>query len=182
MIVSDATGMPVVLRSWQPADWAGTSALLEGFAVLYPGFDAWLKRTLGVGDQPKARTVVAVDAEGHIVGAAIYKPKADREKLATLYVSPEYRNRGIGTALLTWIIRDWRSRGVAQGYMTHRRGRKGGIVSLATSYGFKHIGTAIHKYGMGEHEDVYEWRDQADMATFDTPRVREGPVRRGQAL
>lgn len=102
--------MSVEFREMTPAD---INAIAELEGVLFP-IDAW-PRQMFVDElaQPSRYYVLAEDS-GDIVGYAglmVLEPVADVQTIAVL---PEFEGQGIGTALLTALLQESRSRGAAE--------------------------------------------------------------------
>jgi GNAT superfamily N-acetyltransferase len=171
------------LRIATRSDLPPLEVLLATNRELYPAFPAWLSRTWIECDSGQAQCIVATDSRDRVVGVTIDKPKADgRQKLATLYVAPSDRGHGLGRALLGAVVGSWHDINIARGYVTCRKGRGAALTHLLANQGFEHIGSALDRYGRGQHEDVYEWRSAADVALVDPAELRVGSLRRQQTV
>ncbi len=82
--------------------------------------------------------LVAADAEVGVVGYAVFWWVLDQAELANLAVSPEYRRRGAGAALLDQVLVDARAQGAGSVFLEVRASNES-AKSLYLSRGFKQI-------------------------------------------
>lgn len=97
---------------------------------LYPGFPQWLLKTLN-----SSETIFNVAyREGQAVGVAIWKPKSyGSAKLATLFVTQDYRRSGIGRNLILTCLEQWKLEGVRRVFVTTAKAE---LISFFERYGF----------------------------------------------
>ncbi|MEU9540867.1 MULTISPECIES: GNAT family N-acetyltransferase [Streptomyces] len=114
-----ATG-PLVIRTALPSEAAAIADLhVRARATYYPdglpedGFD-WLARWRGAIERPDGHVLCAV-RDGHLVGIASFRTAegapADTVTLFQFHVSPDRWREGIGTALHTACLEQWRADG-----------------------------------------------------------------------
>lgn len=120
--------------------------------LLYPDQTEWLDRRLQ--DILEGRAFLRTHYHyqklvGVVIG--IHKP-ADRYKICTLYVHPEYRDMGIGGQLLDAAIKDARG---SQVYITGPRVRRDDLILALRSRGIELHTTIPNRYGPDHYEDVY---------------------------
>ena len=123
--------------------------LHDELSPLYPGFPQWMLRTLNSSD-----TIFNVAyRDEQAIGVAIWKPKANRAaKLATLFVTQNYRRSGIGRNLILTCLEQWRSERVRRAFVTTAKVE---LVPFFERYGFWVEGIGREIYERLEHQP--EW-------------------------
>jgi GNAT superfamily N-acetyltransferase len=82
-----------------------------GFTPCFQNFGAELANLPGEYAPPGGRLAIAI-IDGRAAGCvALRRVDADRAEAKRLYVRPEFRDRGIGRALLYWVIEQARAAG-----------------------------------------------------------------------
>jgi carbonic anhydrase len=82
-----------------------------GFTPCFQNFAAELANLPGDYTPPGGRLAIAI-IDGRAAGCvALRRVDADRAEAKRLYVRPEFRDRGIGRALLNWVIQEARAAG-----------------------------------------------------------------------
>ncbi|TFC54706.1 MULTISPECIES: GNAT family N-acetyltransferase [unclassified Cryobacterium] len=152
MALVTATGTAV----HAPADWRrGVTALLDFLPALYPDGDAWLAKRLDAIERGDAWCAL-LEEHGEIAGVSIGVLKVGRRfKICTLYVRPESRGRGGGSALLDTMMQTAKECGAASSYITaaHTVGEE--IRRTVEPKGFLPLVTQLNRYGLGRHETVF---------------------------
>lgn len=141
-------------RNWHCA----VTSLLHELPMLYPNADKWLeKRLQDVLDGRARGSLVVLDRR--LLGVAIETPKLGRGwKLSTICVAPEYRNCGVGRALVEELSTRWIAERVAMNTVTVRKGRDAVLLRLLGPFGFVKIDEQVDRYGLGATEVVLQRR------------------------
>jgi len=116
--------MSFTLRLAHPTDLARFLPLFRAYqhhyAMLTDASEAKTRAFLGrLLDQPKRGWVLLAEAEGHVIGFATGFVTVsgviaeDLLHLGDLYVAPDWRHRGVATALIQQIKAEARTRGLA---------------------------------------------------------------------
>jgi putative acetyltransferase len=99
------------------ADWDQVRELfreywtLFGFSPCFQGFEAEVAGLPGAYAPPGGALVLAL-VEGQAAGCAALRPfDTLRSEAKRLYVRPQFRGRGLGRALLDWVIAEARTMG-----------------------------------------------------------------------
>lgn len=73
----------------------------------YPGRFRWYWQKQVPGTLDGTREIIAAHIDGHIAGVVFLKKDSTEQKICTLYVLDEFRNKGLATMLLneafTWL-------------------------------------------------------------------------------
>ena len=80
-------------------------------------------------------------------GFALSRGAADQEELLLIAVDPDYRGRGVGSALLGRFVADARTRGSTRLFLEMREGNR--AESLYRRYGFESVGRRRDYYRRG---------------------------------
>lgn len=157
----------MVIRELTPEDAAVYQelrlfALRESPTAFSSSYDEEVDRSLDIikkrlGDEV-AQTLGAFDQEGELIGmATLYREqhhKYDHKAyLFGMYVSPEYRRRGIGNALLEEVIARARKLGLSQINLSVNNANEA-PVGLYESFGFERFG--LEKDAMRIGDDYYD--------------------------
>jgi ribosomal-protein-alanine N-acetyltransferase len=169
----EPSGTGVILRPMEPADIPAVHALE---VRLFP-VDAWpLQMFVDELSQTDTRRYLVAEASGEIVGYAglmCIEPIAD---VQTIAVVPEHEGRGIGSALLTELIRESRRRHAAD-VLLEVRADNPRAQQLYRRFGFEQIHVRPRYYRDGI--DALIMRLQLHMAPApETPTL---PTETGQA-
>ncbi len=110
---------------------------------LKAGYDAWVFEA-------------AEGASGELLGYAVVMWIPDEVHLLNLSVDGAMHGRGIGRAMLDWLMRDGRRRG-ARGMMLEVRPSNHAAIALYRNAGFAQIGVRRHYYPAphGAREDAW---------------------------
>jgi ribosomal-protein-alanine N-acetyltransferase len=148
--VSDTPGSPAII---EPATWRDLNSLRHLEQVCFPN-DVWpLWDLIGVLTFPNVVRLKAV-FEGQLVGfiaADIRRPEG-QAWIATIGVLPEYRQQGIGTALL----RACENRLVVPRVRLSVRASNEPAIRLYTRLGYRRSGVWSRYYSDGEDALVLE--------------------------
>ncbi|WP_085810427.1 ribosomal protein S18-alanine N-acetyltransferase [Sphingomonas sp. TZW2008] len=142
-----STGLRMVeLVTGSAADIAAVERVMQ--EAFEPRFgEAWTRtQCLGILGMPGIWLTMA-RVDGAIVGFALARLILDEAELLLLAISPRYRRRGIGAALLRSVIAEARGRGVTVVHLEVRAGN--GAIALYQAHGFKKT---------GERRDYYRGR------------------------
>jgi carbonic anhydrase len=82
-----------------------------GFTPCFQDFGAELANLPGDYAPPGGRLAIAIIDGGAAGCVALRRVDAERAEAKRLYVRPEFRDRGIGRALLNWVIEQARAAG-----------------------------------------------------------------------
>jgi GNAT superfamily N-acetyltransferase len=149
----------MVIRAYSPADRERVFDLLGELPHFYPDALAWLSRRLLDVSGGRASCTV-VEARGRLAAVAIETPKKPSLlKLSTFYVHGEFREQGIGTALIKHLISGWVRDGVAHAYITMDSTLEG-LRRFFARFGFREILSQPHRYRHGSVEVVLVWSSQ----------------------
>ncbi len=146
----------ILLRSGDARDIAVVDALMQ--TAFDPRFgEAWTRsQCLGVMAMPGIRlTLAMVDDEP--AGFAMTRSVADEAELLLLGVAPDFRRRGVGTALLRSVEADCVASGVAMLHLEVRAGNE--AVRLYTGNGFAKVGErrAYYRSKTGQAHDAHTY-------------------------
>jgi GNAT superfamily N-acetyltransferase len=130
--------------------------LLHELPQLYPGGDRWLERRLSDAAAGRARCQLAL-LRGAVCGVTIEVPKQGRGwKLSTIYISPEYRGRGVGRLLVEHCASFWGEQRITQNIVTVRRDREQALRRLLEPFGFEILDVQVDRYGAGRTEVILQ--------------------------
>ena len=156
--VKTTRGIEFGIRPYSQSDHGAVLKLLSILPLLYPEGDLWLESRLQDASRGKARCMIADTRRWGPVGITIETPKGPRKvKLSTIFVSPRFRELGIGTALLQRCREHWRSKKLRNVYVTADTNSASELLPLISRYGFKLIATEFNRYGPDRHEMVLSW-------------------------
>ena len=86
---------------------ADIRALTQPIYQFYPHYDIWFQNTFIPGLKKKERLYTIAQTEtGVVTGCILMKNTANEKKICTLFVRPEFRHQGIGTALIRQAIQE----------------------------------------------------------------------------
>ena len=80
--------------------------LLEPAKASYPKLEKWYRHTFLPGLKKRERAYVMIHDAETLVGCALLKRTADEKKISSLFVHPDYRQKGVGEKLLTVAMKD----------------------------------------------------------------------------
>jgi GNAT superfamily N-acetyltransferase len=125
---------------------------------LYPHGMARLSARLDEVADGHAGCAVAWSGD-NLIGVAVDSPKGSLvAKLSTLWVDPDARRLGVGSALAATVTQRWLARGVERGHITARSSVAAPISALLSRHGFFDSGLVMHRYGSEHPEQVFLWR------------------------
>ena len=127
----------ILLRSGDARDIALVDALMA--AAFDPRFgEAWTRnQSHGVMAMPGVRlTIASMDEDP--AGFALVRSVADEAELLLLAVDPQFRRRGVASALLRAIVGDGQANGIAHLHLEVRAGND--AVRLYAANGFAKVG------------------------------------------
>jgi len=102
--------------------------------------DPWgLTRLRAMASDPTISLLAAEDAGGRLAGYAVIRTVLDEGELYQIATAPGRRRRGLGTALLSEVIRRGKVRGVTALYLEVRAGNHAAL-SLYRLHGFQVTG------------------------------------------
>lgn len=161
--VRSSVRLEPVTRRLAKGALAGVGPIVD---ALYPrGLDKLAARMEDALDL-RARCTVAV-AGRQVVGLAMESPKGShRVKLSTLWVAPEWRNAGIGKALVANAVERWLKDGVETAHLTVCVQDCPLLNAALDPFGFTPIALEVDRYGDGRDEVVLGW--DASMAPDGT--------------
>jgi ribosomal protein S18 acetylase RimI-like enzyme len=142
----------------RPLSYATASQVLSAVGpivdALYPqGGERFAGRLQDVL-QGYARCTVAQIGQ-RVVGVAVETPKgARRVKLSTLWVHPIWRRRGVGSALLRGVTRDWLLEDIERVHLTVAVSEYTSIFGLLNRFSFQHLEVERNRYGIGRDEAI----------------------------
>lgn len=132
-------------------------SLAQPLSQQYPGGASWLRSRLRDVDAGAARCHVHIDGDA-LVGVAIETPKGpQRLKLSTLWVAPDARERGFGSALARHCVAGWRREGIERVHITASEEALPGVAAILEPLGFRPAAVETDRYGPGRHETVLVW-------------------------
>ena len=107
--------------------------LTKALSPTYPDFSDWLQKRV----KDTNTTFYIATQKDTVIGVAIIKDESDIScKLSTLYVSEDYRGRGVGHALMEECEEHWATNGDYYIYVTTRRES---LIPFFNRYGFNLI-------------------------------------------
>ncbi len=105
-----------------------------------------------------ARYYCAFDANGNLMGYAGTWQILEEAHITNIAVSPDYRRKKVGEALLTTIINDCRNNGIK--YITLEvRVSNTPAINLYEKYGFKSLGTRKGYYQNNNEDALIMWTE-----------------------
>ena len=105
-----------------------------------------------------ARYYCAFDASGNLMGYAGTWQILEEAHITNIAVSPDYRRKKVGEALLTTIINDCRNNGIK--YITLEvRVSNTSAINLYEKYGFKSLGTRKGYYQNNNEDALIMWTE-----------------------
>ena len=72
----------------------------------YPNLSKWYEHVFIPGLIQKERSCLLARENGELIGCILLKKNAEEKKISTLFVHPDYRNKGVGKALLNMALND----------------------------------------------------------------------------
>jgi hypothetical protein len=157
------------IRSYQN-DWL--TIMRELAPVLrahYPQGDLWLSRRLDDVQDGRARAQVAL-LDRQLAGIAIETPKCGGQvKLSTLWVAPQVRQCGLGTALLHCCTHHWLTAGTPCAWITVGAVARRELTALIGTHGFRQTTVERHRYGTGRHEWILHWTPEQHRVAVGSP-------------
>ncbi len=128
-------------------------------AAFDPRFgEAWTRnQSLGVMAMPGVRlTIASMDEDP--AGFALVRSVADEAELLLLAVDPQFRRRGVASALLRGIVGDGQASGIAHLHLEVRAGND--AVRLYTANGFAKVGErrGYYRGKTGQIFDAHTYR------------------------
>jgi ribosomal-protein-alanine N-acetyltransferase len=146
----------ILLRAGDARDIALVDVLMQ--AAFDPRFgEAWTRsQCLGVMAMPGVRLTLA-KLDDAPAGFAMTRSVADEAELLLLGVAPDFRRRGVGSALLRSVEADCRAAGVATLHLEVRAGNE--AVRLYTGNGFAKVGErrAYYRSKTGQAHDAHTY-------------------------
>ena len=146
----------IMLRAGDARDIALVDVLMQ--AAFDPRFgEAWTRsQCLGVMAMPGVRLTLAL-VDDAPAGFAMTRSFADEAELLLLGVAPDFRRRGVGSALLRSVESDCRAAGVATLHLEVRAGNE--AVRLYTGNGFAKVGErrAYYRSKTGQAHDAHTY-------------------------
>ncbi|TXC71600.1 GNAT family N-acetyltransferase [Sphingomonas ginsenosidivorax] len=146
----------IMLRAGDARDIALVDVLMQ--AAFDPRFgEAWTRsQCLGVMAMPGVRLTLAL-VDDAPAGFAMTRSVADEAELLLLGVAPDFRRRGVGSALLRSVEADCRAAGVATLHLEVRAGNE--AVRLYTGNGFAKVGErrAYYRSKTGQAHDAHTY-------------------------
>lgn len=138
--------MSVVLR---PVEWPDLAQLARLDAIAFAD-DAWPETTwwAELAGRPRRRYCVAVEADS-ILGYAGIDCAGDTADVMTIGVAPQAQGKGVGRALLNWMLCEARS-AAAQVMLLEVRADNDRARHLYERNGFEHIQTRRRYYQPGD--------------------------------
>jgi ribosomal-protein-alanine N-acetyltransferase len=87
---------------------------------------------------------LAPEPDEAVAGFSLSRALFDEEELLLFAISPEFRRKGLGAALLTHVIGDARARGVRRLFLEMRKNNPAGV--LYAAQGFRTVGVRPRYY------------------------------------
>lgn len=143
---------PIELRGMEEADLS-TVVAIEAEAFSSPWTEASMREMLR---RPEARTLVAAEASGRVVGYAVWIPIGDQAELMNLAVTSSERRRGIGRLLLDRMLERVEGEGVSEVFLEVRPTNEPAL-HLYREAGFERIGVRRGYYS-NPREDAWVLR------------------------
>lgn len=131
----------------------------------------WTEATFRGLLRRKDAAAVVAEAEGEMVGHAIFWAVLREGELGDIAVAPDWRGRGIGTMLLYEIFRQARQHGVRELYLEVRASNEA-AQRLYRRHGFRHVGRRSGYYSQ-PREDAVVMRKRIEGAA-PSPRTGGG--------
>ncbi|WP_162257724.1 GNAT family N-acetyltransferase [Agromyces sp. Root81] len=129
--------------------------LLYFLPVLYPGGAEWLTKRLIDVERGRAWADL-VRVNGELVGISIaLKKPSGRLKISTLFIAPEARSHGYGSALLDRMLKRAAESGAPEVYITGASTVRAQLEPLLSSRDFERVALEQGRYGPGRDEDIY---------------------------
>lgn len=132
--------------------------LLSNLSKLYPDADTWLRARLE--DTASGRAIVTLAETGdQIAGVMIEVPESRTSlRLATIYVAPRFRRRGVAGQLLALAAERWRQGGYEEVYLTVPGTNRDRLMSMLMRRGFVPEAVLVGHYRPDRDEVVLTWR------------------------
>ena len=123
-------------------------------------------RSMFAGELAKPSSIClgAFEAEGEdgaLVGYLIVSRYVDAWHIMNIAVDPEYRRRGLASALLERLFEDTEDDDVRRGYTLEVRVSNGGAIRLYEHLGFRMRGVRRGYYTDNREDALIMWRDPA---------------------
>lgn len=108
----------------------------------------WLERVAGQLDTPNGPVVVVATHGGQLAAVAVLRPKgAHRLKLATFFVSPPWRGRGVASMLAQQVTVGAFDAGYEEVSLTCPGAMHRQFNRVLTPSGFQHVDCLVDRYG-----------------------------------
>lgn len=146
------TGTQFECKLYQDTDFSLLYKLLSDVSPMYPKFEAWLNFTFRRNLASGQRKIILAHDENKVIGVALLKQDDVESKICTFYVSPEYRNRGIGKELIDLAMETLDS---ADTFITVGSERKDELTPLLNSRGFEIVSEHPGLYRKNSTEYVF---------------------------
>lgn len=132
--------------------------LLVNLPKLYPDADRWLRDRLDGAASGRAQVTLAETGD-QIAGVMIEVPESrTRLRLATLYVAPRFRRRGVAGQLLALAGERWRQVGYEEVYLTVPGTNRDRLMPMLMRRGFVPEAVLPGHYRPDRDEVVLTWR------------------------
>lgn len=146
----------ILLRSGDARDIVAVDALMQ--TAFDPSFgEAWTRsQCIGVLAMPGVRLTLAM-VDDVAAGFAMTRSVADEAELLLLGVAPDFRRRGVGTALLRSVEADCIANGIATLHLEVRASNT--AVRLYVGHGFVKVGErrAYYRSKTGQAHDAHTY-------------------------
>jgi ribosomal-protein-alanine N-acetyltransferase len=110
--------------------------------------------------KPSSLSLGAVDDQDELVGYLVLSRYVDAWHVMNLAVAPDWRRRGVASALLTRLLADTRD-DEQRGYTLEVRVSNVGAISLYERFGFRPRGVRRGYYTDNREDALIMWRDPA---------------------
>ena len=108
--------------------------------------------------KPSSLSLGAVDESGALVGYLVLSKYVDAWHVMNVAVAPEWRRRGVATALLTRLLDETRH-DAKRGYTLEVRVSNVGAIGLYERFGFRPKGVRRGYYTDNREDALIMWRD-----------------------
>ncbi|MDE3137114.1 MAG: GNAT family N-acetyltransferase [Acidobacteriota bacterium] len=157
MLTPETKRFVTSMRPYRSRDREAVFRLLSFLPSLYPKGAEWLDGRLEDVLRGRARCTLAF-ADVRLAGVTIETPKGKyTTKLSTIWVAPEHRASGIGTALLDACRRGWERSGVRSAYVTADVRAGQALWPVLKGLSFRPTNVEKDRYGEGRDETVFHW-------------------------
>ena len=155
------------IRLYQPADRRQVEAIGLHLEPYYPHIMSWLDKELDGLDratdfsesEDDSRHLLLVDIDGALVGCALYSHDgAENVTLGMFYVLAEYRELGVDSHLLYYLIQQWIREGAMCAKFSFAYEALGKLAPLFQHYGFEVVGFSPEAHRTGTCELVCQKR------------------------